>query len=392
MCRIPHVSPEAGDNGIASESSQTEQQQDLIRASDHGWKLLSGMQGNCLYYGAGWWVYSFCYNDGVDQFHPMPPNRGVPMYPPTRDPNTEEYSLGKFPKEEREDRAIESGETSQTSQTLPPRTDMSTHLQTRGESNFLVQKLGDGTICDLTGKPREVEVQYHCNPNFGDRISMIKETATCSYLMVIHTPRLCNEVAFMPPQPDKPNLISCQEVVSKDEEEDWKRGKEAQASFELFRAGGEQEGVDSGEKRKNPIIGGIELGGHQLVGGTPERTIKASRIARPPKAKEEKYIATLASSDGKYTKIMNEAEIQKHDMKHALDEIKDYIVQTEEWANKVRPGQPWKLDVVQTAEGQQYRGILMADDEDEDSDEQPEESREKKLEGSQEEYKEEKKP
>lgn len=392
LCRIPYVPPDSSDNSTASESAQAEQQQDLVRASDHGWKLLSDMQGTCLYYLAGWWVYSFCYNDGVNQFHPLPPNRGFPPYPPTPDPATENFRLGSFKKEQSESKEIAQNEATQSSASLPSSTDISTHLQTRGESNFLVQKLGGGTVCDLTGEPRQIEVQYHCNPNFGDRINMIKETSTCAYLMVIHTPRLCNEVAFLPPQTDKPNLITCQEIVTKDEEADWKKGKAAQASYELFKAGQEQENVQGGDKRKNPIIGGIELGGQKLVGGSPERTIKASKIARPPKAKEEKYIATLASSDGKYTTIMNEREIRKHSLKHTLDEIEDYIVQTEEWASNMRPGQPWKLDVVQTAEGQQYRGILMADDEEEKKDEHTKESEERKPDGSQEEYKEEKKP
>ena len=32
-------------------------------------------------------------------------------------------------------------------------------LVERGESRYLVQRLEGGTVCDLTGKPRRVEVQ-----------------------------------------------------------------------------------------------------------------------------------------------------------------------------------------------------------------------------------------
>ena len=386
LCRIPFVPPEVESNTTAS--TQAEQQQELIRASDHGWELLSGMQGTCLYYASGWWVYSYCSGDGVNQFHPMAPGRGYPMYPPTPDPEVFNFRLGSAKK----------GDTDQNKDVSSFAGSSEGQYQTRGESNYLVEKLGGGTTCDLTGEPRQVEIQYHCNPNFGDKIHMIKETATCSYLMVIHTPRLCNEVAFQPPQTDKPHLITCEEIVSRDEEADWKKGKTAQASFELFQAEEAHRDPETGNP-KRLVVGGIQFAAQNLVGGSPERTIKVGKIATPPKPKEEKYIATLASSDGKYTKIMNEQEIRRYDLKGSLEEIADYIEQTEEWAGNMRPGQPWKLDVVQTADGVQYRGILMeieeegnqdsksAEGEDKTKKDGDSEGEPKSEEGSEEEYK-----
>lgn len=392
LCRIPHVLPETEDNST-SDAQQAEQQQELIRASDSGWKLLAGMEGNCLYSGTGWWMYSFCYGQDVLQFHPLPPMRGQPLYPPTPDPHVYNFTLGRFKRDD-DKKANELGSGDGESTTSD--TSVSTELQTRGESNFLVQKLGGGTTCDLTGEERQIEIQYHCNPNFNDRISLIKEVATCSYQMVVHTPRLCNEAAFLPPQTSKPNTIACREILGKDEEADWKKGKAAQASFELFQAQQDQAGVQDGQSRKRPVVGGIELGGQKLVGGSPERTIKASKLAQPPKMqpKEEKYIATLASSDGKQTTIMNEREIRRHELTHSLDQIEDYILQTEEWAENVRPGQPWKLDVVQTANGMEYRGILIANDgEEEEEQSKATDISDGAQEGSQEEYKQpEKKP
>ena len=55
-----------------------------------------------------------------------------------------------------------------------------------------------GTWCELTKKNRRIEIQFQCDPSGGDRIAWIKETSTCSYLMVIHTPKLCNDLAFVP--------------------------------------------------------------------------------------------------------------------------------------------------------------------------------------------------
>ena len=55
-----------------------------------------------------------------------------------------------------------------------------------------------GTWCELTKKNRRIEIQFQCDPSGGDRVAWIKETSTCSYLMVIHTPKLCNDLAFVP--------------------------------------------------------------------------------------------------------------------------------------------------------------------------------------------------
>lgn len=38
------------------------------------------------------------------------------------------------------------------------------NLETRGEARYLVQRLGGGTVCDLTGKQRRIEVQVRCVP------------------------------------------------------------------------------------------------------------------------------------------------------------------------------------------------------------------------------------
>lgn len=73
-----------------------------------------------------------------------------------------------------------------------------TSVDAVGEQRYLVQKMSEGTWCELIKKNRKIEVQFQCDPSGGDRVAWIKETSTCSYLMVIHTPRLCNDLAFVP--------------------------------------------------------------------------------------------------------------------------------------------------------------------------------------------------
>lgn len=146
LCSIPLVTP-AEEPLPAENATQTrvDAARELARANERGWELLSGMQGQCTYFISGWWSYRFCYGEGVRQFHQLPPGRAGQVYPPVEDPGVEGYSLGMYEggkKSEDEKKAEGTGE-----------------LVTKGESRYLVQRLDGGTVCDLTGKQRRVELQ-----------------------------------------------------------------------------------------------------------------------------------------------------------------------------------------------------------------------------------------
>lgn len=92
---------------------------------------------------SGWWSYSFCHNREVRQFHQLPPQSNN-QWPPTADPDTQSYVLGKVsPENYHAEGGLGAG----------------TELQATGELRVLVQKLGGGTLCGLTGKKRKIEVQ-----------------------------------------------------------------------------------------------------------------------------------------------------------------------------------------------------------------------------------------
>ncbi|TKA65467.1 hypothetical protein B0A55_09283, partial [Friedmanniomyces simplex] len=232
-------------------------------------------------------------------------------------------------------------------------------LVQRGESRYLVQRLGGGTTCDLTGKERRIEVQFHCNPQSSDRISLIKETSTCAYLMVIQTPRLCNDVAFLPPQKDQPNTISCSPVLADDEVEDYehdlrtlKRAEEQATIWEANAEAAAALGASSADYHTPlQIVGDILVGGHELV---PEGTkIEKSAIVGGGK---ETYIDTIASSDG--TRILGADEIKKLGLGNpeAVEKLKKEL-------EKIAQGQQWKLDVIDTPRGREYRGIIGDEEE-----------------------------
>ena len=169
LCTIPQVARVEDRAGVNDTLSKAEEEKELVRATDRGWELLSGMQGNCVYFISGWWSYRFCYNEGVRQFHQLPPSRGVPVYPPVEDPGVEGYTLGLYAKQGNQ----EGGETTKeggehgirsaldASDLAKQKSSESGYgeLVQRGESRYLVQKLEGGTKCDLTGKERKVEVQ-----------------------------------------------------------------------------------------------------------------------------------------------------------------------------------------------------------------------------------------
>jgi protein OS-9 len=154
LCAIPIVStPEK--NTTSTKTSQAETENELSRATTRGWELLKQMEGSCLYFVSGWWSYSFCYNAEVKQFHQLPPYAGLPTYPPMEDPTTPSYVLGRA-----RSTYSQKGESSIDGRTRagPGEAD-TTELQVKGEMRYLVQKLRGGTICDLTGKERKIEVQ-----------------------------------------------------------------------------------------------------------------------------------------------------------------------------------------------------------------------------------------
>lgn len=57
-------------------------------------------------------------------------------------------------------------------------------------------------------------MQFHCSMTMTDTILFVKETKTCHYVMVIHTPRLCGEPGFKTRLEQREEaFIRCREVV-----------------------------------------------------------------------------------------------------------------------------------------------------------------------------------
>ncbi|KAF2133063.1 Pkinase-domain-containing protein [Dothidotthia symphoricarpi CBS 119687] len=377
LCSIPTIPEEVPQNSTTTaEEAKAEEEKELMRATDRGWELLEGMKGNCIYYLSGWWSYSFCYKDEVKQFHQLPPSRGIPMYPPVEDTSVWSFVLGRYPKD---DKRKTLGSEQGTKETFDDEGNMAHHeekgmeiprLESKGSSRYMVQQLSGGTQCDLTGKDRKIDVQFHCNPQSADRIAMIKETSTCSYLMIVDTPRLCNDIAFQPPQENLAHPISCRPVVPASDLPAWETLRlEAQAreadrlaalKLQKQKLKDAPPGAlkdtsnplrDLAQSAKRIVIGGIEVGAHQLV-GSEGKVIEKSVVVGGGK---ETFLGTVASSDGSQMTAEQMRELMITDPK-AVEKLKANL-------DKLAGRKGWKLDLVDTPRGREFRGIIEVDEE-----------------------------
>ncbi|KAK3386721.1 hypothetical protein B0H63DRAFT_393006 [Podospora didyma] len=276
LCSVPVIAPAPALNQTATELAKAEEARELSRASAKGWELLSGLDGHCLFFGFGWWSYSFCYGRDVVQFHALPAT--AKGGPPVRDPHSDEYVLGMDAAA-----ALPAKTGAEKAKGIVP---ANTELQVKDDQRYLVQRLGAGTVCDLTGRPRTIEVQYHCDPATSvDHIAWIKEVTTCTYLMLVQTPRLCADVAFMPPKETRAHPISCQPIISSDEEAAAWLYQKQQLHQDQQQAAAGKVAKDAAAAAANPFsgmtIGGIVVGARRTLGsgedGAPLAKMPAAR-------------------------------------------------------------------------------------------------------------------
>ncbi len=179
----------------------------------------------------------YCHNSHIRQFrearhaHPHPPGGYVPL----EDASFDAYTLGQ---------AHPNPQAKRPRASLPPQTavdqvnEQSVSFGLGASTRYLVQRWSDGTPCDKTGRPREVEVQVHCSMTTGDTIYMVKEMAICQYVLIIHSPHLCSLPGFKAENVDvEPAGIRCREVVRDDEWETWREGGTETLRLPLARPG-----------------------------------------------------------------------------------------------------------------------------------------------------------
>lgn len=157
-----------------------------------------------------WFSYAYCHGQHVRQFREKEPHLPIGLIHPLEDPNEPSYTLGHAPATLHHDQD-EEGHIS-----VPEQAALANRLElARGAGHrYLTLHWGDGTVCDKTGRKRETEIQFHCSMTTTDSIFFIKETKTCQYTLVIHTPRLCGQPGFKSPREDlRDTPLRCRKVV-----------------------------------------------------------------------------------------------------------------------------------------------------------------------------------
>jgi len=173
-------------------------------------KLEAMSNGPCITYIQDWWSYEFCYKKYLTQFH-----EAKPTDPPEHNMH---FYLGKYPTQEQ----LENPDFEYKKES---------YKRDPFGKNYLTQMLVDGSMCDVTGKPRQAELRFYCGEN--ENILSIKETTTCNYVVVINTPKLCNSPGFESKK--SINSILCHPISDRDEEEEISNEQPDNLPFPVFR-------------------------------------------------------------------------------------------------------------------------------------------------------------
>ncbi|KAG2218874.1 hypothetical protein INT45_003941, partial [Circinella minor] len=221
QCIIPTIeeqNDESANNNNNNNKSGNENEkvneQDTQKIIERGLKLLEPLTSKgCLYYQKpGYWTYEYCHKKHVRQFHVD--RNAIQTDSPQQTPHGQSFYLGFFsPTNNNNDKDGSTTTTSTTNNEDMDITEPITSLRHVGDQRYLTQRWTGGSECDRTGKPRSIEVQFHCDMNSNDRISIFQEVTTCQYQMIITTPRLCQEMMLASQTQSDANKIQCNPIV-----------------------------------------------------------------------------------------------------------------------------------------------------------------------------------
>ncbi|KAL0137412.1 hypothetical protein V8B55DRAFT_1528118 [Mucor lusitanicus] len=213
------------------ESTQEETEQDVSKIIEKGLELLEPIGSNCIRFFTSthqYWAYEYCHNQYVRQFHVERSHDGKVE----KEQETASFFLGLYP-------GLSKESLINADKKAVAATTKKDHAR-NGDQRYLVQKWGDGSRCDLTEKPRTIEVQYHCDLQGQDRVSSFVELSTCNYQIIISTPRLCEDMNLSHRHHIEPHKIKCRPVVSdqliEQEQQEREREKEPLAQAQPQQA------------------------------------------------------------------------------------------------------------------------------------------------------------
>lgn len=331
---------------------------ELLQAEELAVKGLMPLSKQCIYYRKDWWTYSFCYGKDIRQFH-MDESFAANNQPPDPGPGIMSFILGKFDHR--------------------PNGELKYDVKVKhsGYANYLAYNLGLGTVCDLTGKDRSIEIQFYCFPSQAqDSVMWIKEVSSCKYQIGIRTSKICDVPVFAPLEKVEPHKIECQRILSFSDVESWEKRRKLSMSDKV------ETQVKPETINEKPVEKSIEK---PLVVKDPKQQVmeviyndndfsnsEAMLQIRLPTTKfimkgYTSYLEDLDESQvllfEKFSELIRGGKLKKANGKHigVKDQFKTVIQLLD--IDGVHT-----LDVrVELGEGELYIGIIIPDDKDSDS-------------------------
>ncbi|KAM3963742.1 endoplasmic reticulum lectin 1 isoform 2-T2 [Aphomia sociella] len=154
------------------------------------------VQKICSYRLESYWSYEVCHGRHIRQYHEERDGKQV---------KTQEYYLGHWSSDKQ--MKLESDMSAAQETKESPKTTKVEGLTLP----YVEMLLEDGTICDLSGKPRLTRVLYVCYAHGKHEVYSFKETSTCEYEIIILSPLLCEHPQFKPKDVSE-NNINCYPV------------------------------------------------------------------------------------------------------------------------------------------------------------------------------------
>lgn len=189
---------------------------------------------NCIYVynlHSGYWTYGYCFGDKIIQFHEnllvfQLTGQHIAEFP------NHVYVLGRFKNEKGsyssskqqksgliQNQSLWKGNNLKTADFSIIDSDVSpftgASMSELRSQRYIQQSLKMGGICDITNKPRTIEVLYKCDPDSLDAPNIVDtlEVTTCQYQMVISVPGLC-KIPELRPHGDEEEItpITCKSI------------------------------------------------------------------------------------------------------------------------------------------------------------------------------------
>lgn len=134
----------------------------------------------CSYRLEQYWTYELCHGKYIKQYHDEKDADSKSL-------NRQEFVLGQYDLTDYDLKVKSMKENEeQLKQEIPYK-----NIEGQNLPYFPVY-MTDGTMCDLSTKPRSTNVLYICYPQSKHHIYSLEEVSTCEYEMVVLTPLLCS--------------------------------------------------------------------------------------------------------------------------------------------------------------------------------------------------------